>query len=316
MLEILDQGFFITVQDGGRSGLRRAGVPLSGAMDRFALAAANHLVGNLPGAACLEFAMTGGGFVPDDDLLIAAAGPGWSLEIEGRALPGWMSVKVNAGDRIALVTSGMGRWGYLAVHGGLDVPVLMGSRSTCPRAGFGGWQGRTLRAGDRLPVKETPSVVMDELAGQSLNENFLPDYWDEITIGVIPGPHTDRFTEDKLKEFFNTRFVISEESDRMGYRLEGPGIMRKGAAEILSLGVVPGAIQVPAGGSPVVLMCDAQTTGGYALIGTVIRADLPRLAQLMPGGRMRFKETTAGEAAVLLEDQLGRLAAGLANTGC
>lgn len=311
MIEILDPGFFATVQDEGRSGFRRIGVPLSGAMDRFALAAANHLVGNLPGAACFEFAMTGGALIADEDLLIAAAGPGWSLEIEGRELPGWMAVKINAGDRFALVTSGKGRWGYLAVHGGLDVPVVMGSRSTCTRAGFGGWQGRALNTGDRLPVKETPSAIIEALAGQRIHQDSLPHYGDEITIGVIPGPHAGLFIGEGLNQFFGVRFVISEASDRMGYRLEGVKIDRQGPSEVPSQGVMPGAIQVPPGGCPVVLMSDAQATGGYALIGMVIRADLPRLAQLMPGGRVRFKETTAGEAVILLEEQLGRLAEGL-----
>ncbi len=315
MLEIRDAGFLITIQDSGRTGWRRYGVPVSGAMDRCALTAVNSLVGNPAGSAVLEAGMAGGTFCADEDLLVAAGGPGWSLEVEGHELPGWMAVKINAGRDFSLRTSGKGRWGYLAIHGGLGVPPVMGSRSTYLRAGFGGWQGRALRTGDRLPVKETPIDVIEELAGNQINPVALPDYGQKITIRVIPGPHTALFAEEGLRTFHSAEYTVGESSDRMGYRLEGEAIAHQGGADVLSLGVMPGAIQVPADGQPVVLMSDAQTTGGYALIGSVIRADLPRLAQLMPGGILRFKETTAAEAQALLVQQLGRLARELAKPG-
>lgn len=308
MLEIIETGFLITIQDGGRTGWRRFGVPLSGAMDRFALAAANHLVGNPAATAGLEAAFSGGRFRADEDLLVAVGGPGWALEVEGRELPGWMAAKINAGDCFSLVMSGQGRWGYLAIHGGVEVTPVMGSRSTYLRAGFGGWQGRALQSGDRLPVRAAPAAIIDGLASRQLEESALPDYRDAITVGVIPGPHTGAFTEDGLKTFFHEQYLISENSDRMGYRLDGQTIGLRSRADVLSQGVMPGAIQVPADGRPMVLMSDAQTTGGYALIGVVIHADLPRLAQLMPGGKIRFREVTVAEAESLLEKQLANLA--------
>jgi antagonist of KipI len=315
MLEIRDAGFLITIQDSGRTGWRRYGVPVSGAMDRWAMTAVNSLVGNPAGSAELEAGMAGGTFCADEDLLAAAGGAGWSLVVEGHDLPGWMTVKINAGRSFELRTSGKGRWGYLAIHGGLDVPPVMGSRSTYLRAGFGGWQGRALQPGDRLPVKETPIDVIDALAGNQLDPDALPDYGQAITLRVIPGPHTALFSEEGLRTFFGSEYTVSESSDRMGYRLEGEAIAHRGGADVLSLGVLPGAIQVPADGQPMVLMSDAQTTGGYALIGTVIHADLPRLAQLLPGGKLRLKETTAAEARALLEQQLGGLARELARSG-
>ncbi len=311
LLEILVAGFCITIQDGGRHGWRRFGVPLSGATDGFALAAVNSLVGNPADTANLEAAMSGGTFCTDADLLVAAAGPGWMLEVGGRKLPGWMAVVVKEGQPFSLISSGMGRWGYMAISGGLNVPLVMDSRSTCLRAGFGGWQGRALQAGDRLPLGAPLTPQNTALAGSQLGTGSLPDYAAEITARVVPGPHTALFTDEGHRTFFSEEYTVSENSDRMGYRLEGKQIEHRGSVDVLSQGVLPGTVQVAADGMPMVLMSDAQTTGGYAQIGEVIRADLPRLAQLMPGGKVKFKEVTAAEARGLQAEQLARLARGL-----
>ncbi len=324
-LLVLDPGFLTTVQDLGRVGYERFGVPVSGAMDRLALMAANALVGNPPGAAGLEAALAGLSLQPGADCLVAATGRGFSLEVGGRALPLWMAAWVREGEVVALHASGEGGWGYLAVSGGIDVPLVMGSRATYLRGGFGGLEGRALAAGDALPLGEPaeshgellqgpPGLSPGELpqgppglsswelyarAGRELPARMRPAYSDTPTLDVLLGPQESFFSPAALETFLSGEYTLTPSCDRMGYRLAGPPVAPAAGAELLSEGIPLGAVQVPADGQPIVLMADRQTAGGYAKIAVVTGASLPLLAQCPPGrGAVRFRAVTVAEAQV------------------
>ena len=259
-------------------------------MDRFALLAANALVGNPPGAAALEFALQGPELVLEQDGLLALAGPGWQLEIGGRLIPPWMAAYARAGERIRALGGAGCAWGTLALAGGIDVPPVMGSRSTYLRGGFGGLDGRALCPGDRLPLGDcAPPSALLARAGLSLPPAALPPYAQQVALRVIPGPQAERFTQRGWDTFLSSTYTLSPLSDRMGCRLDGPPVEHTAGADILSQGVVMGALQVPGSGQPLALMADRQTAGGYTVIAVVISADLPLLAQLVPGsGTARF----------------------------
>ena len=285
MFLLLSSPFLTTVQDLGRAGFERLGVPQGGAMDRFALLAANALVGNPPGAAALEFALQGPELVLEQDGLLALTGPGWQLEIGGRLIPPWMAAYARAGERIRALGGAGCAWGTLALAGGIAVPPVMGSRSTYLRGGFGGLDGRALRAGDRLPLGEcAPGSTLLARAGFSLAPATLPPYAQQVTLRVIPGPQAERFTQRGWHTFLSSAYTLNPLSDRMGYRLGGPPVEHTAGADILSEGVVMGSLQVPGSGELLALMADRQTAGGYTRIAAVISADLPLLAQLVPGG--------------------------------
>jgi len=287
-LEVLEPGFGTTIQDLGRIGYGSMGIPESGAMDSFALQAANLLVGNERGAAAIEIPISNFKVRSDRDCLVSCAGPEWMLEINGSLFPGWMSVVARAGDLIEPIPGPRpGRWGYLAVSGGIDVPVVAGSRSTFLRGKFGGLNGRTLQPGDSLTILHKSDPNLD-LTGRVFPWERLMDYKHSMIARVIPGPQKESFGDDAFDLFMNSTFRIGSRLDRMGYTLEGPLFQRVQPADILSEGVIPGSIQVPADGNPVVLMSDAQTTGGYAKIAAVIRSDLGVLAQLNPGDQVSF----------------------------
>ena len=291
-------GFLTTVQDLGRAGYARLGVPGSGAMDRVALMAANALVGNPPGAAGLECALLGPALQADADCLAAAAGRGIELEVGGRRLPAWMAAWVRPGEMVALRATDEAAWGYLAVSGGIDVPPVMGSRSTYLRGGFGGLEGRALRAGDWLAVGQAGAPVDPyERAGLELAEELRPPYSDHPLIDVVLGPQAEAFSQAGLEAFLEGEYALTPACDRMGYRLEGPPIARRGGADLLSEGIALGSVQVPGDGQPIVLMADRQTAGGYPKIAVVTGASLPLLAQCSPGrGRVRFRAVTVEEA--------------------
>ena len=293
-LEVIQPGFGVTVQDGGRYGGGSMGIPEGGAMDDFALRAANLLVGNDPTAAVLEIPGDGLVLRPDADCVVACAGPGWTLRVNGRQFPGWMAVLARAGDRVEAM-AGWGRWGCLAIGGGIDVPVIAGSRSTYLRGGFGGLAGRPLQAGDLLPIGPEP-LGLSAHAGRVFPAASLPRYGSPLEVRVTSAPGTARIPAEILRVFHSNGYRVSARSDRMGYMLEGAPLPLEGSAEMITTGVVPGAIQLPPGGSPVALMRDAQTTGGYPVIAVVIRADLNRLAQLQPGGEVKFTPVTIAEA--------------------
>ena len=275
-----------SVQDAGRFGFRRFGVATAGAMDRLALAVANVLAGNPPLAAAVECGLSGARFrVEGGAAVLAAAGPGVVLSVDGAAVPPGRGVRAAAGATVTLSPPRGGVWGYLALGGGLAAAPVMGSRSMHRRSGVG---GAALRPGDRL-----------ELAGQGGRPMALPSPPEHVAgpFRVIPGPQDDAFAPAAMAALLGQPFTVSPRSDRMALRLDGPRLLHRAGWNIVSDGVVPGAIQVPGDGQPLVLMRDCQTTGGYPKIACVITADLDRLAQLPPGAGLRFA-AVAPEAAL------------------
>ncbi len=294
-LWVLEPGMLATLQDEGRPGYERFGVPPSGAMDWFALRAANLLVGNPAGAAALEFALHGPTLQADRDCLVSVCGSGFRLRIGERDMPAWMAVRVAAGEVLRVASDTSENWGYLAVSGGFAVPKVLGSASTYLRGGFGGLDGRTLQPGDCLrPAVEGAGRV--ELAGSRLSAGAVPVRLQQAEVRVVTGPQAEWFGEDGLAVFLGQAYRIGVQSDRMGYRLEGPPVPRR-QGDLLSEGMAFGSVQVPPDGQPIVMMADRPATGGYPKIATVIRADLPALAQLQAGvGQVRFKAVTLAEA--------------------
>ncbi len=292
-------GMLTTVQDLGRRGYRSAGVPLSGAMDPLALRIANSIVGNAESAAALEISFVGPELEFTGDTLIALGG----ADCEG--LPTWKPITVRAGDRIRVGACVRGCRAYLAVAGGIDVEPVLGSRSTYLRAGLGGHQGRPLRDGDVLPVA-SPAVRADGGPGGrstwSIDPRILPAYAPSAVLRVMPGAQAEEFG----RTLYDSEFKVSPQSDRMGLRLLGEAVRRRTPDELLSSALLPGTIQIPPDGQPLLLMADAQTIGGYPQAAHVISVDLPVAAQLRPGDSVRFVEVSLAEAhrVALLRDRV------------
>lgn len=309
-LEVVSPGFLTSVQDLGRPGYQRFGVPVAGAMDCYAFQAANSLVCNLAGAAALEITVAGPRLRATEDCLIAVTGADLGLRVNGAAMPLWMSVLVRRGYDIGFDGRRGGCRAYLAVAGGIEVPRVMGSRATYLRGGFGGHEGRALAEGDMLPVGAT-NVYLFGQAGKEWPQSLRPPYSDAPTVEVILGPQDDHFTEEGIATFLSTEYSVDRLSDRMGCRLRGTRVQHRSGADIASDGVVLGAVQVPADGQPIVMMADRQTTGGYPKIATVASADIPLLAQCMPGeSRVRFRETTVEAAQMRCRAMLRALQGG------
>ncbi len=280
-------GMFTTIQDLGRNGQRAQGVPLGGAADAFALRLANLLVGNRETAAGLEFTLIGPELTFLHDTVIALTG----AAVAG--LVGYQPIPVRAGTTLRLAPLGRGCRGYLAVAGGIDVPLVLGSRSTYLRGGWGGLEGRALRDGDALAVPDTGRFPSGHW---KIAERVVPAYSAAPVIRVVPAAQTAEFPAD----WGGGEFEVSPQSDRMGLRLRGATVARTTTRELASAPVLPGTVQVPPDGHPIVLLADAQTVGGYPQIATVITVDLPLVAQLKPGDRPRFKVVTPCEARRLL----------------
>ncbi len=298
-LRVLNGGVLTTVQDAGRQNALHYGVPRSGAMDLFALQAANRLVGNPPDAACLEITFGGAAFEVLRPTLLAIAGADLAAVWNDTPLALWRAVFARRGDHIVL-PGRAGEWGaraYLALGGGVDVPLVLGSRSTNLTSGFGGLGGRALRQGDTIGTYGE-GIDTYLLAGRRWPAAMLPAYKAAPTLRFIPGPHHECFESDAPALLAATPLSVSQHSNRMGYRLEGVTLQHKRACNLPSLGVIPGVIQVPPDGTPILLMADAQTTGGYPIVGVVIAPDLPLAAQLLPGDSFRLVPTTQEDAVV------------------
>lgn len=308
MLEVLTADGLVTVQDLGRRGWGRFGVPPSGPMDIFAFRAANALAGNPPEAAALEIGLGNAAFRPTQDCVIAVAGAGYALSSYVWEFPLWISLLVRGGWTVHLRKTNGGMWAYLAVTGGIETQPALGSRSTALRSGL----GARLEAGDVLPIGRATSHLQS-LAARTLPETNRPAYTQSPVIEVIPGPQADRFSPDGLQTFYSCAYGLSPASDRMGYRLEGPQIGHSGSADLLSEGMAMGSIQVPASGEPIVMMADGPTTGGYPKIAGVVSADLPILAQCVPSrAQIRFRETTVEAAQSRWRAMVNGLYAGIA----
>jgi biotin-dependent carboxylase-like uncharacterized protein len=293
VLRVEAPGPFTTIQDLGRPGRRAAGVPPGGAMDRFALAAANLLVGNEDGAAALECALGGPSLLALQSCLVAVTGADFGATLNGRPLPGWTGLFLSAGDRLAFAGRRWGARAYVAVAGGLAADRWLGSAATYLLVGRGGVHGRALQAGDELgPAGQGPRPLV---AGRCLPEPLRPVYRSEPELAVVPGPHAGHLTAASRRQLLGQVWTVSRDADRMGYRLDGEPLAVKGE-ELVSFGLAMGCVQVPPAGQPIVLMADHQTAGGYPVVAAVCRADLPLAAQLLPGQRVGFRETTVDAA--------------------
>ena len=295
MLEVLDSGFLTTVQDVGRIGWARFGVLPSGPMDPLALSVANLLVGNEPAAAGLEATLTGLLLRATRSLLVSVCGAQFDLRVDDLPMPAWHALFVRAGQEIRFGERRDGARAYLAVSGGIAVDPFLGSRATYLPGCFGGLEGRALEAGDRLPIGPTRGDLASR-AGRVWPPAGRPPYETNPALRVVLGPQEDHFAPEALAAFLESDYEVTAASDRMGYRLAGAEVAHLGPAEIVSDGVVTGSVQVPADRQPIVMMVDHQTTGGYPKIATVICADLPLLAQCLPGDRVRFRAVSVAEA--------------------
>lgn len=295
-LEVIEVNGLATIQDSGRLGWRKFGVPTSGAMDAFAFRAANLLAGNDSNCAAVEIGLGDITFRALHDCVIAVAGIGFGLSVYIWDFPPWSSYYVRGGWTIRLSKLDLGMWAYIAISGGVQTPPILGSASTYLRGPFGGFDGRQLQAGDVL-WSGTPSRPLDGLAARMLPEEARPQYGNDPVLDVIMGPQDRYFTDESIETFLSSEYTVSPTSDRMGYRLEGADLTHRAMTELLSEGMTMGAIQVPSSGQPIVMMADSPTTGGYPKIGTVVSADLPLLAQCVPGkSKIRFRKTTAARA--------------------
>jgi len=299
VFSVLTPGAYTTVQDKGRYGYQQMGIPVSGVLDSFAFSVANMLVGNPAGCAVLEITVMG----PRLEILskadIAITGAEMGMTLNDRPVECWKSFRVKSGDILDIHQVKNGCRAYLAVSGGIDVPDVMGSRSTYVGGNIGGYYGRSLKQGDI--IKRGKKLLLD--TKRHLSSAMIPQYSSNVVIRAVPGPQDDFFDEG-LKTLIKSEFMVSAKADRMGYRLQGPVIKHREEMpkSIISEPSVPGGIQVPADGQPIILLVE-QTVGGYTKIATVISTDLSKVAQATPGDTICFEEVTLETAHTLYRDR-------------
>ncbi|KGM45801.1 KipI antagonist [Neobacillus niacini] len=294
IFKVLKPGLQTTVQDLGRFGFREFGVSISGAMDPFSLQVGNVLVGNDLGEAALEAPLIGPVLMALNDVSIAICGGNLSPQINEQEIPLWKSIVIKKGQILSFGELKEGARTYISIAGGIHVPIVLNSKSTYLTGKFGGFEGRAIKKGDIL--YGNPFTRRN----RKLHTKLIPKYTNPLTVRVIVGPHTDKFTSKGIETFLTKEYSVTTQSNRMGYQLTGPQMEHSGAADIISDAIPLGGIQVPASGQPIILMAEHQTTGGYSRIGTVISADIPLLAQAQPGTRIRFKQVSLQTAQNLL----------------
>lgn len=297
---VINPGFLSTIQDMGRKGFQAFGVPEAGAMDREAALIANLLVSNNENAPLIEVTVMGLELEFATEAVVAVAGGDLNLQIDNIPQPMYQSLTIKAGSRLKFAGVRKGARTYLAIGGELNIPLVMESSSTYLRGEIGGMKGRKIEKGDLLEgeAKIVPQKVLDE--------SLVRDY-NKREIRVLINRDEDYFTGEGINTFLTSEYIISSQSDRMGYRMEGPEIAHRKGADIISTAINFGAIQVPGHGQPIVMMADRQTVGGYTQIGRVITSDLPYLAQMFPGEKISFKEVSLREAQNVYRDRLNLL---------
>lgn len=315
MMEILATGGMSTVQDLGRHGHRSVGVGLAGPLDALAARTGNAMLGNDPGCAFVEIVLFPFRARFNTDCRIAVTGADSRASLDGRPIWPWWTLAVRAGQELRLDGPRGGGVAYVCVGGGIDVPMVLGSRSTDLKAGFGGFEGRTLRKGDCLAFLPEGRADTVRTRGFGVRPPTLGTGEDDPTgvtqVRVLPAAEWDCFTEEAQALLTAAVWQVSPQSNRIGARLQGPALAMHRKREMLSHGIVPGVVQVPPNGQPIVMQCDAQTSGGYPKIATVIEADQWRVAQTPPGGRLRFQVVTLSQAQAAWrqqQDQLTHLA--------
>jgi biotin-dependent carboxylase-like uncharacterized protein len=286
-----------TIQDLGRNHYRAYGMPLSGVMDRYSCRMANLLAGNVPGSAVLEMTIAGGVFRFTNEAYVAVCGADMQGRLNGKVIRNWSAFYVPANSELAFDYAVSGCRSYLAFHGGIAAPEVMGSRSTYVRAAIGGLEGRALQADDVIEIVASGALPYKQ---RELSYHYHPRYTSETRVRVIPGPQDDLFTAAGLRTLFSGSYTVSPRNDRMGILLEGARVEHVTGPDIISDALCPGAIQVPGDGQPIIMMADCQTTGGYAKIGTVIGPDLSKLAQTKAGDCVSFVACSDAEAVAAL----------------
>lgn len=302
-LRVVKSGLLSTIQDLGRVGYQSVGVSVAGPMDWYSHRLANRLVSNDDRAAAIEVTLIGPELVAEGDGLCAIAGAEFDVTVDGLPVSTSVPFTVQRGQRIVFGQRRRGARATLAVRGGIDVPPTLGSRSTHLVSHMGPFGGRALQAGDLLPVGTAGATL------RFCGTRPLPLTDGTATLRIMEGPHRARFHEKAWGSLCSEPFRISPDSNRMGYRLEGPPITHVRGADILSEATAVGSLQVPSSGQPILLMADRQTTGGYTIIASVITADLPVAGQLAPGDTVRFAPCSRDEAILLLsarEEELRR----------
>jgi biotin-dependent carboxylase-like uncharacterized protein len=314
LIEILTTGIPNSVQDLGRPGFLNLGISRSGAMDRIALEIANHLLGNQRDCAAIEVVLFPFKLRFLSDVVFAVSGGGCAASLDKDPLPPYWARVARAGQILHLAPSAQGARAYVAFAGGVDVPIVLSSRSTDMKGRFGGFEGRGLKRGDRLPVGPARMAEADisatgfGAAPRLLLENFTETQASNVTrVRTLPGAEQNEFTDEARDQFFTSEWVVTKDANRTGYRLQGSTLTLKRPLELFSHGIVPGTVQVPSSGQPIIQLADANTCGGYPKIATVIEADLWRLAQTRGGGRIRFAETSREAAIDALRDQAAQM---------
>lgn len=323
MLKVIKPGLATTVQDGGRPGFYNVGIPLSGALDQYALRVANLLVGNDEGAAAIECTLMAAEIECQADGIIAVAGAETTPKLNGQAMPLNESFAVKVGDKLSFDFLRLGARLYIAAAGGIDVPAVLGSRSTYGLGSFGGFQGRRLAAGDVLAAGKPSARAR---VGRRVTGDLAVQCTKEQVLRVLPGIYDYRLSADAAESFYADTWTVGSEADRIGYRFKGgralpfkdrtpPFGAGSDPSNIVDAGYPYGSIQVPAGQEPIILHRDAVSGGGYAMIGTVISADMDRIAQMQPNYKARFERVDmagALKARAEAQQRLTRLRAALA----
>jgi len=316
-LSVIEPGLLTSVQDLGREGYQDIGIPPSGAMDAFALKAGNLILKNSIGEAGLEMTAKGGTFEVLKDLVVAFTGGDMEAEINDRPLRQWEAVEIKAGSVLSFGYVKKGCRGYLCIAGGIDVPSVLGSKSTYMMGRLGGYRGRALRKGDKLSVGDLRASPED-IIGRRLNPDIIPPDTLEKEIRIVLGPQEDYLSEEWIKEFFEAKWKGSPKANRMGYRFEGGPEVRwadkaftdiggPNPDNIIDDGIPLGGIQLPGGTEPIALLVDGPSAGGFVKIGCVIRADIDRLGQAKTGDPIRFKPVTGDEAAAIYGERLAQI---------
>ncbi|GAB6100526.1 biotin-dependent carboxyltransferase family protein [Halanaerocella petrolearia] len=298
-------GLLTTIQDKGRYGYQQYGMPVAGAMDKYAFQVANILAGNSRNLPALEITLQGPTIRFTGSCRVAIAGANLGAKLNGRRVSSWTSFRVDTGDRLSFSRPKEGCRAYLAVSGGLKIYQVMESSATYLRGELGGHNGRRLEKGDTLDVAKEEGENFSGLI--KVEQEYIPQYQDSIEARVIIGPQEKAFSQEVLTKLLDAEYKISLQSDRMGYRLDGPTLEHQESADIISEGISLGAIQVPGDGKPIIMMADRQTTGGYTKIANVISVDIPELAQLKPGDKVGFKAVSVKTAQRLYRRQEQKL---------
>lgn len=303
---VLDGGPQTTVQDLGRPGYLRYGIPPSGPVDLASFLLANRLVGNPDTAAALECALIGPRLEMRGEAVLAVTGADMPVTVNGREIPRWTAAHLRAGDVVKLDPSPRGARAYVAFSGGIDVPRRLGSRATYLRGALGGFQGRPLKKGDLVNLGR-PTTAPAQVGSRRVRPEMVPTFPDEVEVRVILGPQADRFTPEGIARFLGEPYEVTPQSDRMGARLQGPAIAHARGHDIVSDGIPLGGIQVVGDGQPIVLLVDRQSTGGYTKVATVCSFDVGKVGQAKPRQRLRFRALGVAEAHALLKQERARL---------